>query len=57
MKLFRKKKKQESLARIAARFVQSKTIKKLSKKDLEIVIDGEKFHFIDIPLKRKDLNG
>ena len=53
MGLFRRKKKQEqSLAQIAARFVLTKTTRKLSKKDLEIEIDGLIFHFEDMPLKK-----
>lgn len=53
MKFFQKKKNTESLAQIVARFKVSKNIGKLSKKDLAIVIDEYKFHFIDIPLNKK----
>ena len=52
--MFRRKKKQEqSLAQIAARFVLTKTTRKLSKKDLEVEIKGQKFYFIDMPLIKK----
>ena len=50
---FKRKKDKVSLAQIAARYVAVKKVRKLSKKDLEVVIDGEKFHYIDIPLKKK----
>lgn len=52
--MFRRKKKQDqSLAQIAARFVLTKTTRKLSKKDLEVEIEGQKFYFIDMPLVKK----
>lgn len=52
--MFRRKKKKElTLAQAAARFMLTKTTRKLSKKDLEIIIDGQKFYFIDMPLKKK----
>ena len=50
---FRRKKKEQTLAQLAARFVLSKTTRKLGKKDLEIEIDGQKFEFIDMPFKMK----
>lgn len=49
----RKKKKGQTFAQQAARFVLTKTTRKLSKKDLEVIIDGQKFYFIDMPLKKK----
>lgn len=51
--IFRRKKKEPSLAQIAARFTLTKITRKLSKKDLEVEIDGQKFYFIDMPLKKK----
>jgi len=52
MGLFRRKKKEQTLAQAAARFVLTRTTRKLSKKDLEIEIDGYIFHFEDMPLKK-----
>lgn len=52
--MFKRKKKEPSLAQIAARFQLSRVTRKLSKKDLEVIIDGHTFYFIDIPLKRKE---
>lgn len=51
--IFRRKKKELTLAQMAARFVLTKNTRKLGKKDLEIEIDGQKFYFEDVPLKRK----
>lgn len=51
--MFKRKKKEPTLAQMAARFRLSKVTRKLNKKDLEIVIDGQKFHFEDRPLKKK----
>ena len=51
--IFRRKKKEPTLAQIASHFVMGRT-RTLSKKDLEIEIEGLKFYFIDIPLKRKE---
>lgn len=47
-----KKKKELTFAQQAARFVLTKTTRKLSKKDLEVEIGGQKFYFIDMPLKK-----
>lgn len=56
--MFRRKKKQEqSLAQLAARFVLTKTTRKLSKKDLEVEIDGQKFYFMDMPLVKSKKKG
>lgn len=52
MGLFRRKNEGQTLAQIAAKFVLTKTTRKLSKKDLEIEIDGHTFHFEDMPLKK-----
>lgn len=49
----RKKKKEQTFAQQAARFVLTKTTRKLSKKDLEVEIDGQKFYYIDMPLTKK----
>ena len=52
--MFRRKKKQEqTFAQQAARFVLTKTTRKLTKKDLEVEIEGQKFYFIDMPLVKK----
>lgn len=57
MKFFQKKKQEiKNAIRIVALFKATKSVKKLRKKDLEIIIDGYKFHFIDIPLVRKEIN-
>lgn len=52
MGLFRNKEKRQTLAQAAAKFVLTRTTRKLSKKDLEIGIDGYTFHFEDMPLKK-----
>lgn len=52
--MFKRKKRKETLAQAVARFKLSSPAYKLGKKDLEIEIDGQKFHFIDMPLKRKE---
>lgn len=58
MNFFQKKKKAvESLSRVVARFALSKNIKKLSKKDLEMIVDGYKFYFIDVPIRRREKSG
>lgn len=58
MKFFPKKKKQgiRSAIRIASRLKIAKPVRELRKKDLEVIIDGYKFHFIDMPLLRKEKN-
>ena len=55
MNFFKKKKKTvESLTRAVARFALSKNIKKLGKKDLEVIVDGYKFYFIDTSIRGRE---
>ena len=54
----KKKAKEENteklLSRVVSRYVIKRRTRKLSKKDLEIKIDGQSFEFIDMPLKNYD---
>lgn len=53
---FWRKKDTYSIARAVAHFVSETSHwgrRKLRKKDLEVEIDGQKFYYIDIPLKEK----
>lgn len=49
----RKKRREQSLARTVSHYVLTKKVRKLSKKDLIIIIDGYEFEFNDIPLSIK----
>lgn len=51
--IFRRKKKEQTLAQVAARFRYTTSTRKLSKKDLEVTIDGYKFYYEEIPLNKK----
>ena len=55
--LFRRKKREQSFAQIAAKYVLGKRTRKLSQKDLEITIDGYKFYFLDMPLEKDKKKG
>ena len=53
--IFRRKKREQTLAQIVSHYKAVRgTRKLLPKKELEIEIDGQKFEFIDMPLKEKD---
>lgn len=54
--IFRRKKREQTLAQIVSHYkAVRETRKLLPKKELEIEIDGQKFEFIDMPLK--EING